>query len=211
MTIHAVAVATPKIVGKALYLELIADDTIPEDERRQLLGWRHGGTKQIIVFPQYQDDTGAVSEAVVMSRIVSEHAPRSQWDTSFLRDKPKPMSTIEPDESPYGSYQTIPTYNTAEWLETTEQEKHDSRKLALDFMLRRELIDTLNVFTGEGDSAVRSTVAKQGWKVREGKPISVEITDQDYAEVLSHKTPQAVIRRINKVRGTLDKFPTKLA
>lgn len=211
MTIHASILATPKIVGKALYLEMIADDTIPEDERRQLLGWRHGGTKQIIVFPQYQDDTGKISEAVVMSRVVSEHAPRSQWDTSFMREKPKPILAIEPDESGYGSYQTMPTYDKTEWDEATELQKHQSRSLALDLMLRREMIDTRNNFSGEGDSQVRTVVAQQGWVVREGKPISVEITDQDYTDVLAHKTPQAVIRRINKVRGTLDKFPAKLA
>ena len=210
MTIHAVAVATPKIVGKALYLELIADDTIPEDRQRALLGWQHNGTKQIIVFPQYQDDTGKVHETLVMSRLVSTHSPRSQWDISWTSSFPKPNAALETGD--YSGYTTIPTYTREEWAEATEREKHDARKLSLEYTLRREMIDTRNEYLGEGDSQVRTTVAEQGWKVREGKPISVEITDQDCQDVFIHsKTPQAVIRRINKVRGTLDKFPAKLA
>jgi hypothetical protein len=204
------AVATPKIVGKALYLELIADETIPEETRRALLGWQHNGTKQIIVFPQYQDDSGNVHEAVVMSRLVSEHSPRSQWDMTWTRSFPKPNP--ERKEADYSGYATIPTYTRDEWKEATEREKHEARKLAIDFAIRRQMIDTRNEYSGEGDSQVRTTVAQQGWIVREGKPISVEITDQDCQDVFVHsKTPQAVIRRINKVRGTLDKFPAKLA
>jgi hypothetical protein len=65
-------------------------------------------------------------------------------------------------------------------------------------------------YEGEGDERVE--VVGQGWVVRDDKPFSVEITDQDIREVYKEwKTPQAVIRRINKVRGTLDKFPESLA
>jgi hypothetical protein len=204
------AVATPKIVGKALYLELIADETIPEETRRALLGWQHNGTKQIIVFPQYQDDSGNVHEAVVMSRLVSSHSPRSQWDMTWVRTFPKP--NVELEEGGYSGYTTIPTYSRDEWKEATEREKYEARKLGLAYTLRKEMIDTRNEYSGEGDEQVRTTVAQQGWIVREGKPISVEITDQDCHDVfVERKTPQAVIRRINKVRGTLDKFPAKLA
>ena len=203
-------VATPKIVGKAIYLELIADDTIPEDKRRSLLGWQHNGTKQVIVFPQYQDDTGKVYEPTVMSRLVSEHSPRAQWDTSPVREYPKPQSEADEKEN-YSGYSTIPTYSKDEWAELSEKEKHDSRVLGLNYLLRRELLNTSYEYVGEGDSQTRELVTEQGWVVRDDKPISVEITDQDYAELVDHKTPQAVIRRINKVRGTLDKFPAKLS
>jgi len=63
--------SAPKIVGKALYLELVCDSTIPEDELRKLLGWQYKGTKQVIMFPEYQDDTGKIHGAVIMSRMVS--------------------------------------------------------------------------------------------------------------------------------------------
>jgi hypothetical protein len=208
MTTHAVAVATPKIVGKALYLEMIADSTIPEDEIRQFLGWQHKGTKQVLIFPQYQDDTGRVIEPRVMSRLVSEHSPRAQWDTTTIRDYPKPVVEGEESETGYSGYSTVDCYARDEFPDLTDKEKHDSRVLGLSYLLRRELVDTRNVFDIEGN---RSTEIRQAWVVRDSKPISVEITDQDYFELEQGNTPQAVIRRINKVRGTLDKFPAKLA
>ena len=206
----ATTTATPKIVGKALDLELVADPTLTEDERRSLLGWQNG-TKQVIVFPQYQDDTGTIHEPIIMNRIVSSYSPRSQWETHNLDRCVKPMTEEEirasdSETSYYKSYANFQYYTSAEWAVLTEREKYESRKFTLNMALRNHTIDT--TYAGEGDE--RRIVAKQGWLVREGKPISVEITDQDMSDILGHKTPQAVIRRINKVRGTLDKFPEKL-
>jgi hypothetical protein len=100
------------------------------------------------------------------------------------------------------------TYSKAEWDELTDRERHDSRMRSLDLILRSQILDTR--YEKSGDERVEFT--EQGWVVREGKPFSVEVTDQDLIEVHKDwKTPQAVIRRINKVRGTLDKFPEKLA
>lgn len=194
--------ATPKIVGKAIYLELIADPTLPADEARSLLGWKHNGVNQVIIFPQYQDDTGEIHDPVVMSRVVCSYSPKAQWDISKIREKAK---TEGIDETHYITYHT---YSSAEWGLLTEREKYESRKKSLDIALRRTLIDT----TYEGEGEERKVVAKQGWVVRENKPIVVEVTDEDYNDLHNYrKTPQAVIRRINKVRSTLDKFPEKLA
>lgn len=204
MTTTAVA---PKIVGKALYLELVGDSTIDKDELRSLLGWQYEGTKQLLIFPEYQDDTGKVWGAVIMERLVSSYSPKAQWDFTYTdRFRLKPA---EP-HSANDSYVNYDSYKTSEWDELTEREKFDSRKRAIANTLRNHTISTTY---GEPDSeGNRSTIAKQGWVVREGKPIAVELTDQDYADLhLNRKTPQAVIRRINKVRESLDKFPTKLA
>ena len=203
MTTTAVA---PKIVSKALYLELVADKAIPEDDLRQLLGWQHEGTKQVILFPEYQDDTGKVFGAVVMERIISKNTPRSQWDFTFAdRLRPKPLDTTV--DNHYASYGT---YNREEWASLTEREKFDSTKRGLEIVLKNLAISTT---WGEADSeGKRESIAKQGWIVRESKPIAVELTDEDMTDLhMKSKTPQAVIRRINKVRETLDKFPTKLA
>jgi hypothetical protein len=196
----------PKIVSKALYLELVADTTIPEDELRQLLGWQHSGTKQVILFPEYQDDTGKVFGAVVMERIISKNTPRSQWDFTYAdRLRPKPVE--DTTDNHYASYTT---YNRAEWDSLTQREKFDSTKRGLQIILKNLAISTTY---GEADSeGKRETIAKQGWIVRESKPIAVELTDEDMTDLhMKSKTPQAVIRRINKVRETLDKFPVKLA
>jgi len=206
----AIATATPKIVGKALYLELIADPTLSIDEQRSLLGWQSNGIKQVIIFPQYQDDTGEFFCPVVLSRTVSANSPKSQWETTRVSGKLKPASVetmlADPDYADL-TYIRPKTYDNAEWAVLTEREKYESRKFTLDMTLRTQLVDTM--WVGEGSE--RESVGRQGWKVRENKPIVIELTDQDMSEVLSGKTPQAVIRRINKVRGTLDKFPEKLA
>lgn len=206
----AIAIATPKIVGKALYLELIADPTLSTDEQRSLLGWQSNGIKQVIIFPQYQDDTGEIFNPVVLSRTVSVNSPKSQWETTRVSAKLKPQSVetmlADPDHSDL-TYIRPKTYDSAEWAVATEREKYESRKFSLDIMLRTQLIDTMWV----GEDSEREIVSRQGWRVRDNKPIAIELTDQDMNEVNSGKTPQAVIRRINKVRGTLDKFPEKLA
>lgn len=199
--------ATPKIVGKALYLELVGDSTLPEDELRQLLGWQYKGTKQIIMFPEYQDDTGKVWGAVLMTRLISEHSPKAQWDFTYLdRLRPKPASEVEHNDA----YVNYDNYSNADWADLTEREKFDSRKRGLEITLRNQMIST--TYAERDSEGNRGSIAKQGWIVREGKPISVELTDEDLNDLhLKSKTPQAVIRRINKVRETLDKFPTKLA
>lgn len=202
MTTTAVA---PKIVSKALYLELVADSTIPEDDLRQLLGWQHGGTKQVILFPEYQDDTGKVFGAVVMERIISKNTPRSQWDFTFTdRLRVKPAETTD------SHYVNYPNYTRAEWDSLTQREKHESNKRGLEVALKNLAVST--TYTAPDAEGKRGTIAKQGWVVRDNKPIAVELTDEDMIELhMKSKTPQAVIRRINKVRETLDKFPTKLA
>jgi len=204
MTSIAPAVA-PKIVGKALYLELVPNLTDhSEDEARKLLGWQFGGTKQVILFPQYQDDSGKLYEAVVMVRTVSSYQPKAQWDFTFLSGS----RLGEPDLSRGDDYVNYPHMNHSAWVELSSKEKHDSMKRALTIVLKNQTISTSSEWVGEE----RVYTAGQGWEVREGKPIAVEITDHDMIDLHdSRKTPQAVIRRINKVRDTLDKFPAKLA
>ena len=201
--------ATPKLVGKALYLELVADPTMDSDKIRSLVGWYGDkAVKQVIIFPQYQDDTGKIYEPYVMSRIVSPHSPKAQWDKDDLNDRRlKPAEPTDPN-SYRKDYVDYKTYSKAEWDELTDREKHESRVRALDLVLRNKILSV--TYEGEGDERVE--VVGQGWVVRDDKPFSVEITDQDIREVYKEwKTPQAVIRRINKVRGTLDKFPESLA
>jgi|LakMenEpi03Aug12_release.lakeMendotaPanAssembly.Ray.scaffolds.fasta_scaffold412521_2 hypothetical protein len=201
---------SPKIVGKALYLELVANPELSEDRARSALGWQHRGTQQVIIFPQYQDDTGKIHDPIIMRRIVSSHTPKAQWEINRVSEKPKPL-TKELIASSTNSYVMLDTYYKSDWDSLTEVEKHESRKLGMEIILRELLISSAS--TGEvdenGNSIYRGVLA---WAVRDNKPIAVELTDEDYRDLIhNRKTPQAVIRRINKVRGTLDKFPDKLA
>jgi hypothetical protein len=203
--------ATPKIVSKALYLELVADPTMDSDKIRSLVGWYGDkAVKQVIIFPQYQDDTGKIFEPAVLARVVSPHSPKAQWDRHFLdegRGRLKPAEPTDPN-SYHREYVEHKTYSRSEWDELTDKERHDSRTRSLDLIIRSQVIGTRHETSGDE----RVEFAEQGWVVRDNKPFSVEVTDQDLIEVHKNwKTPQAVIRRINKVRGTLDKFPESLA
>jgi hypothetical protein len=141
-----------------------------------------------------------------MSRTLSEHAPKAQWDFTYT-DSYRVKEGVE-SEAYSGSYVEFPTYSRDEWAEATEREKFDARKRALAVLLKNQLISTTWTTNPEGE---RVTIANQAYVIRDDKPIAVEVTDQDLTDLHLHrKTPQAVIRRINKVRDTLDKFPSKL-
>lgn len=203
--------ATPKIVGNALYLELVPNPDLTKEQQDAILGWRKGGVKQMIMFPEYQDDTGRTQEAVIMTREVSQFQPRSQWDITRPRNFPKPISAealaeAYADTSSY-SWVNYDEYKRDEWSELPEKSKAEARALWLDLQMRNNLFSSGYV---RDESGERVDFVGQAWVVRESKPIAVEITDEDLRLVNDYKTPQAVIRRINKVRESLDKFPAKL-
>lgn len=191
--------------GQALYLELVPNkDELSEDEIRRAMGWRGEGVKQVIIFPPSVDDTGREQSGIMLTRVVTSHTPRAQWDWTRLgRERIKSVSASES----YNSYATTETYTREEWDLLPEATKQDSLKLELDLYLRREMYSSYNVEV-EGEY---QTINKQAWVVRNGKPIAVETTDEDYADLHDKsKTPQAVIRRVNKVRDSLAGFPAKL-
>lgn len=207
----------PKIKGQALYLELVPDtDNLTEAEVRRVCGWQgEKAVQQVIIFPRSVDDTGREQLPVVLTRTISPTSPRAQWDWQhFSRGSNYKVKSIDAD--PDSTYATIETYSREEWDLLPEATKTDSYKLVMQTILKNLVCFTDYEYDEKGDyvrdsdnRVVRTT--KQGWVVRGGKPISIETTDEDY-EDLHHKskTPQAVIRRINKVRESLADFPTKL-
>jgi len=52
-------------------------------------------------------------------------------------------------------------------------------------------------------------VATQTWVVRDSKPLAIEMTNEELDLARSGKTPQAVIRRIQKARLSAG-FPEKI-
>lgn len=203
--------ATPKIIGNALYLELVPNKDLSKEQQDAILGWRKSGVKQIILFPEYQDDTGRTQEAVMMSRDVSALSPRSQWDITRARSFPKPIAPDKlaeayADTSSY-SWVNYDDYKKDEWAELSEKSKAEAKALWLDLQMRNALFSSGYV---RNESGERVEFVGQAWVVRDSKPVAVEITDEDLRLVNDYKTPQAVIRRINKVRESLDTFPDKL-
>jgi hypothetical protein len=200
------AVAT-KIVGKAVYLELVPNPALSEDERLSACGWYgKNGTKQLIIFPEYLDESGKTLSSIIMTRIISEHSPRAQWEIHNARSLPKPLDSVEAD-SGNASYATLATYSKDEWAELSEIGRQASKKLSLDIELRNQMNGAY--YSGEAESRV--VVSSQAWVIRDSKALAVEVTNEDM-EMLHNesKTPQAVIRRVNKIRESVASFPTKL-
>ena len=200
---------TSKIVGNALYLELVANPELSEDEQKDYLGWQKTGVRQIIILPSAEIDDKIVAP-VIMERIVGEYSRKAQWDfTSTGRERLKPMTDKELEEALEGaemSYLSIPKYDNTEWEALSSSAKKESYAFTIKLKLEGYLKDTS--YEWQGDERVSKSA--QVWQVREGKPIVVEVTEDDLKMATGYTTPQAVIRRINKVRGTLDKFPEKL-
>lgn len=199
---------TPELAGKALYLEMVVNPDLDEDTQRRVTSWQGvNSVKQVIMFPPYTDDTGRTHATRVMTRQVSPTSPRAQWDWSDPTGKtyrgiaPKPVAPSA-EEDTQGDI-TLEYYSQDEWDLLSEVAKQESYKLAITHYLKRQ---TLYRIREEDDSYK----VVEGWVVRNGKPISVETTTQDLSEVEVHKTPQAVIRRINKVRDSIPEFPKKL-
>jgi hypothetical protein len=211
MTSLSAPLVAPKITGKAVYLELVVNPALTPDQQRTVCGW-HGAasTKQMILFPQYQDDTGKIRNVVVMTRTVSENAPRAQWDTTYTRGYAK---LDEPDMEGLGGYHAdytdVENYSKEEFDGLPVLQQVASRQRTLRLTLKRELLGTVY---GELINGERENSVVQGWVVRDDTPLAVEITNEDMALLHDeNKTPQAVIRRINKVRESVLTFPNKLA
>lgn len=201
---------TPKLQGQALYLELVVNPDLSEDNQRRVTGWRgSNAVKQLLIFPPHTDDTGREHPAKMMSRIVSSTSPRSQWDWVDLNGttyrgkgvKPESLTKIETDDR--GRIE-LEYYSNDEWDLLPEVAKEESRKVAVQLHLKRAILTSVR------ESYDDPEVYVEGWVVRNGKPISVETTNLDLEQVEERVTPQAVIRRINKVRDSIPEFPKKL-
>ena len=201
---------TSKIVGNALYLELVANPELSDEEKNAHLSWQKTGVRQVIILPSAEIDDKLISP-VIMERVVGEYSRKAQWEfTSVGRERLKPLTDQEleklKESAGSDSYFYLPTYEHSEWEALGNSAKKESYAFTLKIKLEGFLQSTRYEWVGE--SRVDRTA--QAWQVREGKPIVVEITEDDLKMATAHTTPQAVIRRINKVRGTLDNFPEKL-
>lgn len=201
---------TSKIVGNALYLELVANPELSEEEQNAHLSWQKTGVRQVIILPSAEIDDKLISP-VVMERVVGEYSRKAQWEiVSVGRERLKPMTDEElasaKESAGSDSYFYLPVYEHSEWEALGNSAKKESYAFTIKIKLEQFLQSTRYEWVGE--SRVARTA--QSWQVREGKPIVVEVTEDDLKMAKAGTTPQAVIRRINKVRGTLDNFPEKL-
>jgi hypothetical protein len=197
----ATAAPMPKIIGKAVYLELVNNPDAPE---KAIGFWYKNAVRQIILFPEHIDEVGNVKPAALWERVVSPHSPRSQWNHTIIsRYVKKPTAEELAGE---GYHISFPTYTSDEYKALTDKEKFDAGIFTLTQALKGNLLDTYSKENPEGE---REWGVSQNWVLRDSKPIVVEITDEDASDTRSYKTPQAVIRRIQKARVAVG-FPEKL-
>lgn len=196
MTTLAPAAATkilPEVVGKALYVELTP---ILDKEGNSVVWQGKDAIKQIIITPNGTDDLGNSVASTILSRIVSPAYPRSQWDTNSvvpLPDNATLKSLAEGDTSNYFHFKGI---DKDEFESYPESVKRTLFANGIAQMLRGELLRQRSLWNEERQD--HDIMTEPIWKI--SKKFSVEVTDEDLGKLKSWKTPQAVIRRINKVR-----------
>jgi hypothetical protein len=207
MTISPIIIPAPaptKIVGKALYLELVIDPTMDEDK---IPVWRKKGVKQVIIMPEHLDEVGISQPTQLWERTVSPYSPKSQWDNNKIGSgrliKPITQEALDACEAYHFSY---PTYNSDEVKAMSAKEKHEATILSLKEKLKGVFLDTVVETDENGDACSK---AIQLWVVRDSKPLAVEITNEELETARSSTTPQSVIRRIQKARVSAG-FPEKL-
>jgi hypothetical protein len=202
MTITPI-ILSPRIAGKALYLELVNNPDVPE---AKLGYWQKKGVKQVIILPQNLDEVGIAQPIQIWQRVVSPHSPRSQWDSDTIgsgRFVKKPSQEKLDADDYHLSYET---YTKDELDAMTDRDKHESGVYTLAEKLKGVLLDNLYTRDENGDS---SSEVLQTWVIRDSKPLAVEVLDDELEQARCGKTPQAIIRRIQKARVSAG-FPEKM-
>lgn len=191
---------TTEVIGKALYLELESS-------------MRSSRITQIILLPSYLDNSGEQHQMTIMYRSLDEYSPRAQWDFRKLESGISPdwkdISKLEEKSdwrgNPYyePKFQITDTTVRSYWSDEekekvtifnamSEEDKAKHHRAGLELDLIGALFHkdpTTEVVTPKG--MFRSPLTK---------PLVVEVTNDDMELAIHYKTPQALIRRIQKVR-----------
>lgn len=134
---------------------------------------REGYTFQAIVTPTVIDLKGVVVPSAFLRRKVSAITPRRSWNIDPSLANRNPLDVGLARDPMTGEFQ-----QHAEWQNALNY--HMSNSLAM---------------------SLRQAVS-QGWKLHKN-PIVVEIAYEDLEAIKSYKTPNALIRRINRSRVAL--------
>jgi hypothetical protein len=183
----------PEVVGKAFYLEL---KPILDSEGRTRI-WQGGDSiKQIFITPNGLDSTGRTVSSQIYARIISSYSPRSQWDRNTVEPLQNQAEILAHLEGTTGRY--VPTPKIEDFDLLPDEIKRDLYANGMAQMLKREVLHTDSKWNEEAQNYDK--FATQSWAIT--KKFSVEVTDEDLTAIHNWKTPQAIIRRINKVRDS---------
>ena len=200
MTISPIVVAppAPKIVGKALYLELVIDPSIDEDK---IPDWRKKAVKQVIIMPEHLDEVGISQPTQIWERTISPYSPRQQWDNSKM-DKSRLVkeATKESLEACEGYHFQYPTYEADELKSMSAREIHEATIYTLKEKLKGVFLDT-KVETDENGNAYSK--ATQTWVIRDSKPLAIEITNEELETARSYTTHNQLFAESKKLEYLL--------
>lgn len=193
MTISPVKIL-PEVVGKALYLEL----TPILDSEGNARTWQgKDSVQQILILPNGKDSAGNEVGTTVFTRILAPSSPRAQWESNQVEPMPTDAEVLaeitEPDNR-YANYKGIDKHEFAAY---PEEVKRSLLANGISHKLRSLSLRSSSTWDEETKSYTR--FYEEIWKL--GKSFAVEVTDEDLSAVRSWKTPQGVIRRINKVKS----------
>lgn len=213
MTISVVPVTTtpkPEVVGKAIYIELAPVTKFDSTGVEVPIGggiW--GGArarKQIIFFQPTITQTGSKVDPMKWLRTLSPHSPRAQWDWWTIDPMPAPQTILDSQEKKDASYLRY-EYPTREELEEMPEEVVSSYFAnSVAHLLKEQILYKDREWNSE-EARWEDREVLEVWK--KVALFAVEVTDKDADDLQARKTPQAVIRRINKTRESLG-FPAKI-
>ena len=183
----------PEVVGKAIYLEL---SPILDSEGKPRVWQGADSILQVIITPNGTDSTGKQVKSVIYDRVISKSYPRSQWDSSMVEPLQSEAELIRHYEAEGSKNAYLSTPKIEDFEALPDEIKRDLYANGLSTRLRNLVARSYNNFN-EATQEYETTTTEI-WSV--SKKFAVEVTDEDLASIGSWKTPQAVIRRINKVR-----------
>jgi hypothetical protein len=109
-------------------------------------------------------------------------------------------------EAETGYHISYSSYSSDELASMSPVDKHNATVYTITEKLKSYLLDTYSVKDANGES---TTSATQTWVIRDSKPLAIEMTNEEFEQAMVGKTPQAVIRRIQKARVSAG-FPEKI-
>lgn len=193
MTISPVKIL-PEVVGKALYLELTP---ILDSEGNARIWQGKDSVQQIIIMPNGKDSAGNEVRTTIFERIVAPSSPRSQWTSNQVEPMPtdaEVLAELDDPDNRYANYKGIDKYEFAAY---PEEVKRNLIANGVSHKLRSLSLKSGANWDEETKGYIR--FYEEIWQL--GKSFAVEVTDEDLSAVRSWKTPQGVIRRINKVKS----------
>lgn len=191
---------TTEVVGKALYLELESS-------------MRSSRITQLILLPSYLDNSGEQYPMIVMYRSLDEYSPRAQWDFRKIESGVSPdwkdISKLEAKSDWRGETFYEPKFQITDTTVRSYWSDEEKEKVAIFNAMSEEdkakhhraglELDLIGLLFHK-DPTTEAVTAKFMFRSPLTKPLVVEVTNDDMELVTDYKTPQALIRRIQKVR-----------